>query len=371
MNDQISVRQTACFCAISLLALKLIALPSILLEANKSSGLIVAFVLLVIDILVLYLFLKIKQKYPNCSLYDIIEKFLGKIIAKVVYVLVFLFFLAKISILMNETISYMRDIVDEEFQVYVFLLTFLPVITAMVNSGLKSTARTCEFGFVFILIGLIICLFLSEITFNFGELGPIFQDKPTNILKSIFDHSFWFSDFLFVTILADKIKFKKNNKKTIIYLVISISIILYILFIIYFRLFRVTAYLHKTAIADITQYNRNIGNVGNIDIVAILVYLFIIFFQGALYLTNLKVVYEKIVGYENKVHSLVVLNLILVAIQFFVLYSLQKVIDFSVGYLKYFSVLVWVIIPFFYICLLIFDKEKKHDKLYKKQYKKN
>ena len=57
MKDQMTVRQTACFCAISMLALKLVALPSILYEKSESSGLLIAGALFLFDLSCLLLFL--------------------------------------------------------------------------------------------------------------------------------------------------------------------------------------------------------------------------------------------------------------------------------------------------------------------------
>ncbi len=370
MKEQITVRQTACFCAISLLALKLIALPSLLFEKSSSSGLVVAIVMFVADFLMLFLFLKIKQKYPDCSLYEIIEKFLGKITAKILYLFIFTFFTFKLCMLINEGLSYMQDVVDEDCSLVVFLLTYLPVITALCYGGLKSCARTCEFGFVFILIGFIICLFLSEVSLGFGEIGSLFVEDANNIINACFDLNFWFSDFLFVAILADKIKIEKNMKRKIFSYVIFITFLLMILYFVYFRLFRVTAFLHKTAIADVTEYNRNIGNSGNIDIVSILVYLFVIYFQGSLYMNCLKICYNKIFGYNNIYHFLIATNGVLIFLTYFVFYNIQKITGFVLLYFKYFGVLLWIIIPFIYILLLIFDKEKKYDKKYKKISKK-
>lgn len=371
MKESMTVRQTAILCVISMLALKLIALPSLLFEQSKSSGLIITIAMFLFDYLILYIFLSIKERYPNLSFYEIIEKFLGKIIAKIIYILLFFFFLFKMSILMNESISYMQDIVDEEYTVIRYLFTFLPVITIMVYTGLKSTARTCEFGFVFILIGFIICLFLSSTSIGLGEIGPIFVQNPLDAVSACFNLSFWYSDFLFILILSDKIKVEKNTKKTIFSFVIIFSILLTILYITYFRLFGTTSFLHKNAIENITQFNRNIGNAGNIDIVSILTYLFIIFFQGALYLTCMKVIYEKIIGYENKIHSLISINLIIIFMQLFLIYNIQRIIFVAVNYLKYYSILFWLIIPIFCVCVLIFDKEKNNGKNYKRIYKKN
>lgn len=369
--EQLNVRQTACFCGISMLALKLIALPSLLLENTNTSGLVVAIILFIIDFLMLYIFLKIKQKYPNLSLYEIIEKYMGKIIAKIIYFSLIFFFLIKISILMNETVSYMQAIVDEDFKLYVFLLTFLPIISCIAYSGLKNCGRTCEFGFIFIIIGLIICLFLSEISFSFGELGPIFIEKPLTILQSCFNLGFWFSDFIFVAILSDKLKIKNTDRKTIFMYVFFVFILIFLIYLIYFRLFRVTAYLHKNAIADVTQYNRNIGNAGNIDIVSILVYLFVIYFQGSLYFYCLQVCYEKFIGYHNKNHSMVVINLIIVAMQFLVFYNLERIIYFNTEYFKYYNAFIVLAITLFYIVLLLFGKEGKNVKRIKKHFNKN
>ncbi len=370
MKEQISIRQTACFCAISLLALKLIALPSLLFEKSNSSGLIVAIIMFIIDILMLFLYLKIKEKYPDFSLYEIIKKYLGKIIAKIVYILIYLFFVFKLCMLMNEGVLYMQDVVDEDHSLIVFLLTYLPVITALSFNGLKSCARTCEFGFIFILIGLVICLFLSEVSLSFGEIGPLFIKDIKNILSACFDYNFWFSDFLFVTILADKIKIEKNAKRKIFSFVFMVAILLLILYFVYFRLFRVTAFLNKNAIADVTEYNRNIGNSGNIDIISIFVYLFVIFLQGSLYMNCLRICYEKIFEYKNSYHSLISANIIIFLLEYFVFFNIQKITDFVLFYFKYFGILIWIIIPLFYILLLVFGKEKKYDKKYKKLYKK-
>lgn len=370
MNDKMTVRQTACFCAISMLALKLVALPSLLYEKSMSGGLLVAGILFLFDFFILFVFLKIKQKYPTYSLYEIIKTFFGNIIAKVIYVLLFVFFITKLLMLMNEAVSFMQATVDEDYTVILFLLTFLPVITALSYSGLKSTARTCEFGYIFIVIGLIVCLFLSETSAIFGKLGPVFQVGFVNISKTSFDMSFWFSDFVFIAVLSDKIKIDKNTTKTVFRFVFFIAIIIMLLYYSYFRLFRVTAFLHKNGIADVTQYNREIGNVGNIDIISILAYMFVIFFQGALYANCLKVVYEKIVGYKNKTHSLIVINLMIVFLQFFLFFNLERITLFVLNYFKYFNVLVVFVIPLFYIGLLIFDKEKRYVKYYKKISKK-
>lgn len=346
MNDQITGRQAGSLCAISMLALKLVTLPSILYQLAKTSGLISVFCLFLIDFLGLFLILKLKQKFPNMSLYDLLCKAIGKFLAKTIYVILYIFLLLKLIFIVNEAVSYTQAIVDEEFSNIMFLMCFLPVISAVAHSGLKSTARTCEVGFIFVILGLIVCLFLSETTTSFMKLSSIFESSPFNIISSSFSTSIWFVDFLFLLIILDKIKIEKNLTKRIFNLIIFVFIILFIFYLIYFRLFRNTAFLHKNAIADVTQYNRNIGNVGNIDIISILVYLFIIYFQGAIYMSCMRICFEKIIGQVNPTWAIIFTNIVLIILQFFIFYNLERTIDFYMSYFKY----IW---PFLWLMLLL------------------
>lgn len=356
MKDEITARQTGCFCAISILALKLVTLPSLLYEFSKTNGLIVALVLFLLDFVALYLILRIRQKYIGMSLYDILQIFVGKIIAKVIYCIIFAFLLLKLIMIVNEAVAYTQAIVDEDFTNLMFLMCFLPVITAVACSGLKNTARTCEFGFIFIIIGLVVCLFLAETTTGFMQVGAIFNVSPLSILSSSFNCSIWFADFLFLLIIMDKIKVEKNMNKRIFNVVIFVFLIVAVLYVIYFRLFRTTAFLHKNAIADVTQYNRNIGNVGNVDIISILVYLFVIFFQGSVYMSSLRICFEKIVGYTSPTQATILINILIVGLQYFLFYNLETTITFYLTYFKYVYIFLWLII----LLISLGRKEKKY-----------
>ena len=262
----------------------------------------------------------------------------------------------------------MKNVVDEEYRITIFLFTFLPVISAMVYGGLTSTARTCEFGYVFVLVGIVACLFLAKIDLQFGELGPVFKNGFFGVIKPAFDSSFWFTDFLFIVILSDKIKLQKNFKRTVISFVVIIAILMTIFYLVYFRLFRETGYIHETAIANITQYKKNIGNVGNADVIESLVYLFTIFLYGSIYLTCLCNIYAKVTNDFNKIHALIVTNGIVIITQLVVVYNLEELIIFSYQVLKYSTILVWGLIPLFYILLFIFDR-RGNVKTYKRKNK--
>ena len=358
MNESMTVRQTACICALSLIALKLCSLPSLLSKLGGTSAIIITIFMFFVDILILFIFLKAKEKYPKYSLYELLQKYLGKIVAKIIYLLIYAIFFCKLSVLINEGVVYMKNVVDEEYRIIIFLFTFLPVVTAMVYGGLTSTARTCEFGYVFVLVGIVACLFLAKIDLEFGELGPVLKNGVIGVIKPAFECSFWFTDFLFVAILSDKIKLQKNFKRTILFFVTIIALLMTLFYTVYFRLFRETGYIHETAIANITQYKKNIGNVGNADVIESLVYLFTIYLQGSIYLTCICNIFGKVTNDNSKIHALIVANGVIIITQCVVLYNLEQLIVFSYEVLKYSTILVWGIIPLFYLLLFIFDRGK-------------
>lgn len=365
MTKEITTRQLAILCSVSLFALKLVALPSLLYERCNESSIITFIISLVVEIVVLIVFVNIMCKYKDKSLYEITKQYLGGFVAKTIYVLIIIFYAVKLTMLINESVFYTNEVLDEDAKVIFFMLTFLPIIIAMSYNGLRSMSRTIEFGFPFILIGFIFCLFLSQINFTANNIGPIFRSISTSV-TSLSNFSFWFSDFMFILIFADKVKLENKPIKKILKYVISTIILLTLLYFIYYRLYRITAFLHKDILTDVTQYKRTIGNVGDIDIIAILVYLFIIYFQGAIYFSSITICFDKITGDTNRMHSHIFTTIMITIIELFLLNNLEKSIDFGFNFMSYYTMGLRGLIFIFCVCLLFVKKGALNGKKYKK-----
>ena len=87
MKETISTRQTAIISALLIFANKLLVLPSLLYERSKADGFFAILILLALEMLLLFMFLKVKNAYPNLSFYELIKQKLGVVFAKFFFVL--------------------------------------------------------------------------------------------------------------------------------------------------------------------------------------------------------------------------------------------------------------------------------------------
>lgn len=372
MKSEISIRQTSILCCFVFVGLKLVSLPSILYRLNNTGGIITAMFFFIAEIVFLILALRCKQKFPDLSLYELVQKHLGKIIAKTVYLLLLFFFLFKIILLLNENLQFLLNLLDEEMTMYLILIALLPLYNALAYNGLRSIGRTAEIFFKFIVVGFIICLLLSEVRFETSKLGPVFTEGFSGFVSSVFNSSFWFSDFIFIFVILDKVKLEPNMIKKIMPRLLLFMTVLGLLLFSYFRLFHETSFLYRNAIADVTQFRRKIGNVGNVDIFSILVYTLTTIFQGAIYFYCLKLCYEKLFGYAHKFHSLIIADILILLSQFLIFKNLGIIAKFSIEVLSYYSILIYGFVVIYVGALLLFSKKKggQHGN-YKKIYSKN
>ncbi|MBQ3494717.1 MAG: GerAB/ArcD/ProY family transporter [Clostridia bacterium] len=357
--NQITIRQFACFCGFSLMFMKVLGLPSLMYEQNGNGGLITALILLLFDVLMIALAIALKKKFPTSSLYDLVAMGLGKVVAKIVFVFLAIVFFTNMSVLINETMTYMRDVVSEEITTAYVVFIFLPIVSCLVYNGLKNFARTAEFAFTFVIIGFVLCLALGEGAVTFSGLGPFFENGAKGLFSSAFNLSFFFSDFLMIFLLIDKVQIEKKQFRYVYFIVGLVALLLIVLYVAYFKLYTITASFHKNAIADVTQYRRIVGNVGNLDIIVILFVFFSTYIQGAMLFYSITQCYNHVLGYENKKHSLITINSAIVLNEYLVFYNIQKITFFVVNYMKYASFVYAVAIPIYLCCVLVFAKGGK------------
>lgn len=367
MRQDITARQAGILCFLMMLSSKILALPSLLYKDVGYFAMIIFLMLLSMEVLFLFVFIKLKEKYINLSFFDILSKFLGKIITKIIYFLFFVYFLIAVVHLIYDNFIYLREAIFEDAKIEKFLLIFLPIICALSYKGLNSFARTAEFFYIFIVFGFICCLVLGASSISQFTL-PIFENLSiTTILNTSFKNIFWFGDFIFFLMIIDKIKVKNGFGKTIMNYVWLCFVVLLIFYFIFYQVYKNTSFMHNNAITDIIAFTNQVENIEKLNLIALLVVMFIIFYQGGVLFYCLNESFSKICTYTNKIQNyiLFVLGTIIVFLLFF--YSSQKIHLYLANYGKYLGLLIFLILPIYLIFQINFDKNKK---IYSKKVKK-
>lgn len=359
MTDIVNPRQAGIITSISILANKLILLPSLIFWQAKDQAIFVIVLLLAFEFLIMYFILKLKQKMYPLSLNDILKLTLGKVITKIIYVFFLLILFAKFIYVFLESYNYLKEMVNEDATLFLFILCALPIASSLAYMGLKSFGRTAQFFFWFIIFGLICCIsvsFLVEV-----NLSPVVEPGFQFLPKS-FNYIFWFSDYLFLLLFYDKVTPQKNYGNIILKYVLITSVLLIVFYFIYYSLFTYTPFLHYFAISDIVQFNVFLGDVWKLDIVALLTIMFLLYFElGFLMYASCECL-NKIFVPMKKYISIVIVNFFVFVYIYLAILNLDFIIESAIGYLKYIVMFCGFVIPIILLIVYFYNRKKLRGK---------
>lgn len=356
--NTISCHQTGVLMAILILVLKLTSYPSLLYTGSEYGGIISILFVCLFDIGFIFLIIYLKKKYKNQNIYDIFSKIIGKIATKLIFLLLFAFFTFKLLALVNDGFGFIRDVVDEEFSYFNFIICFFPVIVALAYSGIRNLARTAEFFFPFILIGLFISIIFSFAPLNFFGLGSISRINFADIFSKLGDLSFWGGDLFVILIFADRIDTSKGKTRHIFFPVILITIFLVACFTMYYSLYQQTSVLHVNMIFDIVEYTIGTSSGWHMDLFAILVFMISLYLQGAIYLYAMVKITERVFNFNNQYIIYAGIIIVLSGVHFLYLNDYLKYIIFAMEYLSVFAnVFIISLTIFLFFIILLKGKE--------------
>lgn len=352
-KNTISCHQLGVISAIMMLVLKLTNLPSIMYSCSEIGGVISIVLMCLFNILILLLIIWFKKKYNNLSVYDILSKLLTKVGAKLIYFILFAFFIFKILALVDDGFGFVRDVVDEEFTYLNFIICFFPVAIALAYSGIRNLSRTTEFFYPFVLIGMFIAIIFSFAPLNFFGLGSFSRLNLDCVARVVSRLSFWNGDLFAILIFMDKIDLKKGKIINIFSPVILVTIFLIISYTMYFSLYQQTSTLHVNMIFDIVEYSIGTSSGWHMDIFAILVYIICLFLQGAIYIYSGISAAQKIFNFNNKKIIISGIVLLVIIVQFLYLNDYLKYVIFAQTYLSFFASALIITIPLMMILICL------------------
>lgn len=361
MINEISVKQTGILLSIIMLADKFVILPSLTFYKAGFAGIFVTIFLLSIDLLVFYLIIKFKERHQNNRVDEVLVNSVGKFFTKIVYIILFAYFLMRLLLLLNENFTFLKDLVYEDATFFLFIICLLPVVNAMVFSGLRSLGRTAQFFYWFVVVGLIISLMAGIFSSSF-KLPTIKFNRQ--MLSAPLKLCFWFSDYLFFFMLVDKIKLEKNYGTTIMNYLLFTAIMLVILNLIFVGLHDVNTFIYKGALADIIQFSAISPGIGKIDIVAVLTKMFVVFFQAGIMFYCLKESLNNIVGNLNIYHSIIFLDFIILGIQYFCFVTMERIVELSLSTFNFLTLIFLAILLAIFLFTCLKQKRRGYEKIY-------
>lgn len=363
INDKtINAWQVGILIFILTFANKILTLPSLLYDKTGVEGFLVPVFLFGFEIGLLVLFCVLKNKYPNASFAEILNENLGRVMTKIVFALMMVFFLAKTVLLYNVTYIFFRNLIYKDVDNFLFLICFLPVVNHLAISGLRVVGRTAQMFFPTIVVIVLFCIIVGVL--GIGDMPMLFQTNAPIFFKSSFTHMSAFGDMMFLFAIMDKVKMKKGQWKIVFSFAGVAMLCVVAITTIFIFSYTYTAFMHPYALFEIMSYVKEYGGIGRIDIISMVLIVIFTYFHLAIYLKVFMLSFDVVFNKIGYIYSVLSFNfLFLIGISFLVS-NLQTAVVFGEGVLPYFSIIPFVVVPIFSLVAMLVDvqRRKKRDK---------
>lgn len=361
MKGTINLRQASCIMGILVFANKVLILPSVMFEKVGVDGIFLLVGLFLVDLFMLWVFFKLKHKFPDKTFFELLTKVITKYGAIFVYVLFCGFFVMKALTIYNVSLMYLKNQVYFEAGEFLFLICFLTLSNNLALRGLRSTARTTEFFY----FGIILLIVLSTYAAcaNFGELPVFFNNSLGKLFTSSFNYLFCFGDVLFLFLIMDKIEIKKEKQRTMYICVIVNMVLTFLLYGVFFSVFKYTGFMHNNAASDVITFSNNFAGVGRIDILSVIVIMFLNYFQLSFFNLAFQSSFSAIFPKGNKIISTIIYDLLFVVLLYFFVSDYTQVFAIDTNIMPYFALVLQYIIPTICLVATLFKRRKEDEEI--------
>lgn len=349
MKNKISMHQAGIFVALCILSNKILLLPSLMFEQTRADSIFVMLILFALDFMALPIFFKLKRRFPDLKLFEIISKFLTKYIAKIIFLIFLVYMLFKALLTFNIVYDYFKQQIYQDEFIWIAIICIVPVMNHAFLTGLKPTTRTMELFFGVVVVGISICFFISF--FTPISIPFFFVSTPTQILTGVYRYVFVFGDFILLFMLIDKIDYKRREEKKIYFYSVSVMVIVLAVFFIFYSKYQITAFMHNNALADILVFSVQFNAIGRLDIIAMITIMMLATFQMEIFCIGFCESFMNVYPLLNKKFAIVVFD-----ISFFLMYYLyvgkfEIMIQSTMNWLPIVGMIVSYVLPLIFLII--------------------
>lgn len=361
MKKLINTNQLSRILFISMISIKLIAFPAISYKIAGNSSYIALIFSFTLDLLALIMFLSIMKKEPDITFDRLLQETFGKVITKIIYVLLFVYFFWKSVVILKQAHNYFLEVLFDDINWVYFIAPLLTLLGYIAYKNVRTIARTVEMFFLLILIGISLSMLLSLDRIDIANLFPIMPNNSIEVLHSIARCSFSFGDFLLLTIFMGKIDFgKKSMKKIYIYIIGAIFFVVqfYLLFV---AIFGDTAISQNLALSELSLSSTRPATIGRLDWMTIIIWTITLILQAGILLYCGKICLEIVFHFKNSYTAITVIEILLLLVIVILYLSLEQTLRVvtSIPFIV-FVIMMQVIIPGVILPLAYYLAKKKN-----------
>ena len=252
---KINYRQLSIITFMSFIALKFLALPSLLYIESKNMSMFVSLILMIIDGLYAFVILDLMKKSGEKNIYEFMKNCFGTVATKIVLILLIIKYALVAGNISKGLEFFVVENLYTEFDWFVFVLPLMILVCFMVYKGIRNIARVSEMVCWAIVIGLIYIALKALSGIDILSYLPFFKDGFKPLVDSAWIHLSWFGSATFMFMLFGFVDFREEKKSKMIKYIIFAILIVELLYFVFYGLFEVTSPTHNYCISDISQFS--------------------------------------------------------------------------------------------------------------------
>lgn len=354
-KNKLKLRQIAFIFLAFMPVTKISLLPSVTAGYAEEQLWLASLISFAADICVLCIALLLCRKHGNSTLFNILEKRLGKFSARTIYFLYGIYFMLKASLPLIEQQDYVQNTL---YEITPSALIFMPLfIVSFYQSlkGLKILGRCADVFIFFTAAGVALTFLLSVPAADFTNILPIIQKLSYKPVIASFKTVTWYSDSVYMLLFMGHFKVEKHQAKKLIgsYAAAALTVIFFM--IVFYSSFASIAKTRYFATPEMTIYSLSIANAARFDYIAIFLLMFPQVFAIILPIYLATKCFERAFGLKTSIVPAIAVNLLLTV--FIVIFQgkLFSVLSVMTDVLSYVFLFFGYVVP----VLLLFIPEVK------------
>ena len=363
---QLTTRQVSIMIFVCAVATKMLALPSLLIDATGNSVWLAVLTMFLIDACFLLIICAISKRFPDLTFKQFLERGFGKVLTRIFLFLLGVLLALKVAVLTRGCYEFYNETSYVDFSWFVFLVPLILVLAYLTTKKIRSLGRGGEIFIYFIVIALVMTLLFSIGNIDLTSVLPLLPNGVSPVFKSCFKYSFWFGDFLILFLCLGDVKLDKHStgKFLLSYSLAMLSVL--VLCITHYSLFGAISGTYKTSIVNVIEYVPRLSTTGRFTWLVIFLWPIAMLFAICVYQFLASLCFQNCFNINEDSKQWLVYSVIAFSLSFLIMtvFSENLVIKLVTNYAEYYVLAVQYLFPLSFPFLLIrnIKKEKQYGK---------
>ena len=211
-KDRVTIGQLSLMLMLVIAGSKFLSLPGLLAQETGHDSWLVLCVGFAADAVCLcFLLWAIKlNSSARLSFDSVLNVTLGKFVAKTVMTLLFVVYMSRSVLLLSSAYQMFAVTFDVNTNWIFFALPVVALAAFALTRGFMALARVSQLLFVLITLSVLAMLANPLYQVQWGSLLPVGECGAEKIFVTSLRQSYWFSDYIFIYFVIDKVKMKKH-----------------------------------------------------------------------------------------------------------------------------------------------------------------